>query len=260
MHPIHHELVALMPNAVDRPNEGQMVIRDLQTWDDHEAARVTLERFGHKAIAFHVQPDHITTFRAGRIIPPTQNAIHIEFDPETGREPVRFYNDLPMSMSGWRGRNTVSPVNALTQMAPTTVARSPVTYEDFIEELRRNNVRLLLKNGQIDRYRERSPNRWSIPVYDFGGLIQPTMPDFLGNDVIDRLLEDTPSNPELPASACVFIQRFKIDKKFDPDQTGLATLMLRVEGRTVNRTSRSPPCIRPTGLTPTVSGRRDVGE
>ncbi len=234
MQSIHQELIALMPNAMERPNEGQMVLRDLQTWDDHEAARVTLERFGHKAIAFHVQPDHITTFRAGRIIPPTQNAIHIEFDPETGHEPVRFYNDLPESMGGWRAQNAALDRHAAASgWAPQVPpVQSPVGFEDFVEELRRNNVRLLLTNGQMDRYRERTPNRWSVPVYDFGGLIQPSMPDYLGDDLIDKLLAEAPANPDPLAPACVFIQRFKIDKTLDPDQSGLATMLLRVEGLT----------------------------
>lgn len=234
MQPIHRELIALMPYAVERPSQGQMVIRELDTWHDHEAARVTLERFGQKAIAYHIAPDHVMFIRPGGIKQPAQAAIHIEFDAEIGRTAVQFYNDLPEDMSGWRSRNAAPSIQNAFASPPAQgpTANMQVGYEDFIEALRRNEVRLLLKNGQIDRYRDRSPNRWSVPVYDFGGLIQPSMAEFLGDDLIDRLLEEAPINPEPPASACVLIQQFKIDDQFDPDQTGLATHLLRVEGLT----------------------------
>ena len=223
-----NELIALMPNAVNRPNEGQMVIRELRTWDDLEAARVTLKRFGHRAISFHVAPDHVTFIRMSGVSSPASNALHIEFDEETGRVPVAFYNDLPENMRGWMDRSS----DGIGSDTVVAARNTSVDFVDFVEELRRNNVRLALFNGNIDRYRERPSSRWAIPVYDFGGLLQPNMDDFLGDELIDQLLEAAPSGPEPLTPECVFLHRYRLGKEIDPSGEVLATTLIRVEGLT----------------------------
>ena len=101
----------------------------------------------------------------------------------------------------------------------------PATFEDFTEALRQGKMFNTVpadKSFFID-----DPNQWSVPVYDFGALLNGTGPGALDKTLVAKLAEDAPATI-LPAPSCVFLFRYTQDFR------GAITRLIRIDGVLVN--------------------------
>lgn len=98
-------------------------------------------------------------------------------------------------------------------------------FEDFINALCRGEVTLLDPVARAETpFIEHDPDRWSVPVYDFGPLLYGAGAGGLDSDLLDRLLEEAPE-VALPAESCVFLFRGSVDSI-----RGHFTKLVRVDG------------------------------
>lgn len=105
----------------------------------------------------------------------------------------------------------------------------PSDFGGFVEALRQREVLILdpgVVTGEISskRFTETNPNRWSVPVYDFGTLLHPPGDGALDGEILDALLDNAPE-VRLPASSCAFLFREKMDSV-----RGWATWLVLVDG------------------------------
>ena len=102
------------------------------------------------------------------------------------------------------GYTHVGWVKGLTETAPGG-------FENFIDTLRKGEVQILTP-GVTTRsfFEEDDPNRWSVPVYDFGQLLNAGEAGALDANMISALAEDAP-DMEPPAKSCVFLFRSQPD-------------------------------------------------
>lgn len=98
-------------------------------------------------------------------------------------------------------------------------------FEHFIDAIRQGAVSILNPHAKtIGTYIEREPNRWSVPVYDFGPLLNREGDGALDRDLLMGLLEEAPQ-ATLPAPSCVFL----FQDHSDPIH-GALTKIVRVDG------------------------------
>jgi len=81
----------------------------------------------------------------------------------------------------------------------------PGDFESFIDALGRGEVTVLNPDADAKAtFIEHDPNRWSVPVYDFGPLLNGKGDGALDLDLLTRLLEESPE-AALPAESCVVL-------------------------------------------------------
>lgn len=105
---------------------------------------------------------------------------------------------------------------------PTT---KPGNFEDFMEALRRGEVQVINPDAVTRTvFEELDLNRWSLPVYDFGPLLNGQGEGALEGDLINQLW-DEPSEVALPSASCVFLFR-----AYGDPFRGSITRLVRVDG------------------------------
>jgi hypothetical protein len=120
------------------------------------------------------------------------------------------------------GKGDYTHVGWIKGQMPTT---KPGDFEGFINALSRGEVHVLnSENGTKETLIEHDPNRWSVPVYDFGPLLNGKGDGALDRDLLMRLLEEAPHGA-LRAASSVFLFR----DSSDPIR-GSFTTLVRVDG------------------------------
>jgi hypothetical protein len=165
---------------------------------------------------------HFALFRAPKIIPLRTGTKWTEDvnSPTIAVKEFVLALNAPTAVKIDKGDYT--HVGWIKGQMPTT---KPGDFEDFIEALRRGEVLILdLHSRTRTAFVEGDPNRWSLPVYDFGPLLNGQGDGALDSDLLRGLLEEAPK-VTLPAESCVFMFR---DNR-DPIR-GSYTRLVRVDG------------------------------
>lgn len=213
--------------------------RALNTFDGKDACLVTVERFGESVIAWDVQePEAQDFFCAAKHAGPV---LCLDFGP-SNNEALTFYNALPENMRGWRKRQKAKETSLVVTTAEAGASNTKVTgppeYVDFLEDLRRARVRDT-RPGHSGYYRvprHEVLTRWNVPVYDFGGILYPQEPDYMGAD-LEQAMRDTISDfgiDQLPIAEIFpneqFVFIFRLTRDVDGHKPFENTVLIHIGG------------------------------